>query len=50
MLPAMNVDDASGARRHAGRAPPEVFIVVMALAASVLTPADHATLAARLGA
>ncbi len=50
MLPAMNIDDRAellGGMR-AG-APPEVFAGVWSLAGSVLTPADHAALGARLG-
>jgi hypothetical protein len=50
MLPAMNIDDRAemlGGMR-AG-APAEVFAGVWALAESVLQPADHAALAARLG-
>jgi hypothetical protein len=50
MLPAMNVDDRvemlSGMRAGA---PPEVFEGVWGLAASVLSPQDHAQLCARLG-
>ena len=50
MLPAMNVDDRTdmlGAMR--ATAPEPVFTGVWGLAASVLTPADHAQLGARLG-
>jgi hypothetical protein len=50
MLPAMNIDDRAellGGMR-AG-APEEVFHAVWSLAGSVLTPADHAALAQRLG-
>jgi hypothetical protein len=50
MLPAMNVDDRAGllGGMQAG-APAEVFEGVWGLAGSVLPPADHAALAARLG-
>ena len=50
MLPAMNVDDRTdllGGMR-AG-APAEVFTGIWSLAGSILTPADHAALATRLG-
>lgn len=49
MLPAMNVDDRAellGEMRES--APAEVFDGVWGLAASVLTPADHAAVARRL--
>lgn len=50
MLPAMNVDDRTEllGGMKAG-APAEVFEGVWGLAASVLDPADHAAVAARLG-
>jgi hypothetical protein len=50
MLPAMNIEDRVEllGGMQAG-APPEVFAGVWALAGSLLTPADHAALAARLG-
>ena len=50
MLPAMNIDGCAEllAGMRAG-APPQVFEGVWGLAASVLTPADHAALADRLG-
>jgi hypothetical protein len=50
MLPAMNVDDRTEllGGMQAG-APPEVFAGMWALAGSVLAPADHAQLGARLG-
>jgi hypothetical protein len=50
MLPAMNVDDRTAllGGMKAG-APAAVFEGVWGLAASVLTPADHAQLADRLG-
>ena len=50
MLPAMNVDDRTEllGGMQAG-APAEVFGAVWSLAGSVLTPADHGALAARLG-
>ena len=50
MLPAMNIDGRAEllAGMRAG-APPQVFEGVWGLAASVLTPADHAALAVRLG-
>lgn len=50
MLPAMNLDDRALllGGMQAG-APAEVFAGVWALAGSVLTPADHAALGARLG-
>lgn len=50
MLPAMNIDDCTemlGGMKMG--APPEVFAGVWALAATVLTPADHAALGTRLG-
>jgi hypothetical protein len=50
MLPAMNIDDRTemlGGMRQG--APAEVFDGVWSLAASVLAPADHAALGARLG-
>jgi hypothetical protein len=49
MLPAMNLDDRAEllCGMRAG-APPEVFQGVWSLTASVLAPADHAALAARL--
>jgi len=50
MLPAMNVDDRTellGGMKAS--APPEVFQGVWGLAGSVLEPADHAAVAARLG-
>jgi hypothetical protein len=50
MLPAMNIDDRAellGGLRAA--APPQVFEGVWGLARSVLHPADHAALGARLG-
>lgn len=50
MLPAMNVDDRvemlGGMRAGA---PPEAFGDIWSLAGSVLAPADHAAVAARLG-
>jgi hypothetical protein len=50
MLPAMNIDGRAEllAGMRAG-APPQVFEGVWGLAASVLSPADHAALADRLG-
>ena len=50
MLPAMNIDDRTEllGGMQAG-APPEVFAGVWALAGSMLTPADHQALGARLG-
>jgi hypothetical protein len=50
MLPAMNIDGRVEllAGMRAG-APPQVFEGVWGLAASVLTPADHTALGARLG-
>ena len=50
MLPAMNIDDRTEmlGGMQAG-APPEVFAGVWGLAGSVLEPADHRALAARLG-
>ena len=50
MLPAMNIDDRTEmlGGMQAG-APAEVFDGVWGLAGSVLAPADHAALAARLG-
>jgi hypothetical protein len=50
MLPAMNIDGRAEllAGMRAG-APPQVFEGVWGLAASVLTPVDHAALADRLG-
>ncbi|HMQ27259.1 MAG TPA: hypothetical protein PKA98_14805, partial [Acidimicrobiales bacterium] len=50
MLPAMDVDDRTellGGMRAS--APAEAFEGVWALAGTVLTPADHAALGARLG-
>lgn len=50
MIPAMNIDDRAemlGGMRHT--APAEVFAGVWGLAGSVLSPADHAALASRLG-
>jgi len=50
MLPAMNIDDRTellGGMR--ANAPAEAFRGVWSLAGSVLRPADHAALAARLG-
>jgi hypothetical protein len=50
MLPAMNIDDRTemlGGMRQG--APAEVFEGVWSLAGSVLAPADHAALGARLG-
>jgi len=50
MLPAMDIDDRAellGGMRAS--APAEVFEGVWALAGTVLTPADHASLGARLG-
>ena len=50
MLPAMNIDDrAEMLGGMQAEAPPEVFAGVWALAGSVLSPADHAALGARLG-
>jgi hypothetical protein len=50
MLPSMNIEDRVGVLggMQAG-APPEVFAGMMALAQSVISPADYAALAARLG-
>ena len=50
MLPAMNIDDRAEllGGMQAG-APPEVFAGVWGLAGSVLSPADHVALGARLG-
>ncbi len=50
MLPAMNIDDRAAllGGMQAG-APPEVFAGVWGLAGSVLEPADHRALGARLG-
>ena len=50
MLPAMNIDDRTEllGGMQAG-APAEVFAGVWGLAGSVLAPADHRALGARLG-
>jgi hypothetical protein len=50
MLPAMNVDERAGLLAGIqASAPAPVFEGVFGLAGSVLSPADHAALAARLG-
>ena len=50
MIPAMNIDDRTDllGGMQAG-APPEIFAGVWGLVGSVLSPQDHAALAARLG-
>jgi len=50
MLPAMNVEDRTELLGGAqAGAPPEVFAGMMALTQSVLSPADYAEVATRLG-